>query len=55
MYAASRHSLKYPVHEIWLISPVGVVTQRWGLDSWGAPEPLFTTKDGVAMWKREGE
>ena len=52
MYAAGRHSRKYPLHEIWLITPWGMVEQRWGPDSWGAPEPLFTTKDGVVMWKK---
>lgn len=51
MYAATRHSHKYPTHEVWLISPRGVVAKRWGPDSWGAPEPLW--KNGVATWKEE--
>lgn len=55
-YAAARHSRKYPTHEIWLISPRGIVTDRWGPDSYGAPEPLWRTSAGVVMWTpKEGK
>lgn len=49
-YAAGRHSRKYPTHEIWLISPRGIVVDRWGPDTYGAPEPLWHTSTGIAMW-----
>lgn len=52
-YAAGRHSRKYPTHEIWLISPTGVVDERWGPDTYGAPEPLWHTPSGVAMWREK--
>jgi hypothetical protein len=50
-----RHGRKYPLHEVWLISPDGVVVERWGPQSLGAPAPLWTTSAGVAMWTKKGE
>lgn len=49
-YAGSRHSRAHPKHEVWLISPYGVVTERWG-DALGTETmPLFNTY-GIAYWK----
>lgn len=53
--SAYLHGRKYPLHEVWVISPDGKVTERWGPDSLEAPEPLFgKTKDQMRESRRSG-
>lgn len=52
LYAATRHSRKYPTHHVWLISPEGVVAKRWGGDAYDAGTPIVI--NGIARWVKQG-